>query len=141
MQRKGGWKKYIGDKAFYKMVLTVSLPMIIQNGFTNFVSLLDNIMVGRIGTEQMSGVAIANQLFMVFNITIFGGVSGASIFGAQYHGLGDREGVRNTFRFKLILSMVLTAAALVLFYCDVLPPLIEVGASRSSTLMSTVSTS
>lgn len=116
MQRKGGWKKYIGDKAFYKMVLTISLPMIIQNGFTNFVSLLDNIMVGRIGTEQMSGVAIANQLFMVFNITIFGGVSGASIFGAQYHGLGDREGVRNTFRFKLILSMVLTAAALVLFY-------------------------
>ncbi len=116
MQRERGWKKYIGDKAFYKMVLTISLPMIIQNGFTNFVSLLDNIMVGRIGTEQMSGVAIANQLFMVFNITIFGGVSGASIFGAQYHGLGDKEGVRNTFRFKLILSMILTVAAITLFY-------------------------
>ena len=116
MQRKRRWKKYIGDKAFYKMVLTISLPMIIQNGFTNFVSLLDNIMVGRIGTEQMSGVAIGNQLFMVLNITIFFGVSGASIFGAQYHGLGDREGVRNTFRFKLILSMILTAAAIALFY-------------------------
>lgn len=116
MQRERGWKKYIGDKAFYKMVLTISLPMIIQNGFTNFVSLLDNIMVGRIGTEQMSGVAIANQLFMVFNITIFGGVSGASIFGAQYHGLGDKEGVRNTFRFKLMLSMILTATAITLFY-------------------------
>lgn len=108
-------KKYFGDRAFYKMVLAISLPMIIQNGFTNFVSLLDNIMVGRIGTEQMSGVAIANQLFMVFNITIFGGVSGASIFGAQYHGLGDKEGVRNTFRFKLILSMALTGIAIVLF--------------------------
>lgn len=108
-------RKYIGDRAFYKMVLSVSLPMIIQNGFTNFVSLLDNIMVGRIGTEQMSGVAIANQLFMVFNITIFGGVSGASIFGAQYHGLGDKEGVRNTFRFKLLLSLALTAVAIALF--------------------------
>ncbi len=115
MHAESRLKKYFGDKAFYKMVLAISLPMIIQNGFTNFVSLLDNIMVGRIGTEQMSGVAIANQLFMVFNITIFGGVSGASIFGAQYHGLGDKEGVRNTFRFKLILSLVLTAVATLLF--------------------------
>lgn len=115
MREGSRWRKYIGDKGFYKMILVISLPMIIQNGFTNFVSLLDNIMVGRIGTEQMSGVAIANQLFMVFNITIFGGVSGASIYGAQYHGLGDKEGVRNAFRFKLILSAFLTLAAIGLF--------------------------
>ncbi len=108
-------KKYIGDKAFYKMVLAITIPMIIQNGFTNFVSLLDNIMVGRIGTEQMSGVAIANQLMLVFNITIFGAVSGASIFGAQYYGMGDREGVRNTFRFKLVISSLLAAVAVAVF--------------------------
>lgn len=108
-------KKYIGDKAFYKMVLAIAIPMIIQNGFTNFVSLLDNIMVGRIGTEQMSGVAIANQLMLVFNITIFGAVSGASIFGAQYYGMGDREGVRNTFRFKLVISSLLAAVAVAVF--------------------------
>lgn len=108
-------KKYIGDKAFYKMVLAVAVPMMIQNGFSNFVSLLDNIMVGRIGTEQMSGVAIANQLLLVFYITIFGAVSGASIFGAQYYGLGDKEGVRNTFRFKLVLTTILAFLAMLLF--------------------------
>ncbi len=79
-------RKYIGDRKFYRMVLAVAVPIMIQNGITNFVSLLDNIMVGRIGTEQMSGVAIVNQLMFVFNICIFGGVSGAGIFTAQYHG-------------------------------------------------------
>ena len=70
-------KKYIGNKAFYKMVLAVAVPIMIQNGITNLVSLLDNLMVGRIGMEEMSGVAIVNQLIMVFNLCIFGGISGA----------------------------------------------------------------
>ena len=82
-------KKFIGNKAFYKMVLAVAVPIMIQNGITNLVSLLDNLMVGRIGMEEMSGVAIVNQLIMVFNLCIFGGVSGAGIFTAQYFGQKD----------------------------------------------------
>ena len=73
-------KKYIGDRAFYHMVLLLVIPMIVQKGVTNFVSLLDNIMVGKLGTEQVAGVAIANQLIFVFNLCIFGAVSGAGIF-------------------------------------------------------------
>ena len=57
--------KFIGDRNFYKMVLAIAVPIMIQNGITNFVSLLDNIMIGQIGTEQMSGVAIVNQLLFV----------------------------------------------------------------------------
>ena len=76
--------KFIGDKAFYKHTLAIAVPIMIQNGITNFVNLLDNIMVGRIGTEQMSGVAIVNQLVMIYFLCIFGGVAGAGIFTAQY---------------------------------------------------------
>ena len=94
-------RKFIGNKRFYLMVLGVAMPIMIQNGITNFVSLLDNIMVGQVGTEQMSGVAIVNQLLFIYNLCIFGGVSGAGIFTAQYFGQGNDEGVRNTFRFKL----------------------------------------
>ncbi len=97
----------IGDRKFYKMVLLVAVPIMIQNGITNFVSLLDNIMVGRVGTEQMSGVAIVNQLIVVFNVCIFGCVSGAGIFGAQFYGKGDHKGVRNAFRFKLLTGSIL----------------------------------
>ena len=93
-------RRYIGDRHFYKMLLAIVVPIIIQNGITNFVSLLDNLMVGRIGTEQMSGVAIVNQLIFVFNLCIFGAVSGAGIFTAQFFGHGDHEGVRNTFRLN-----------------------------------------
>ena len=77
-------RKFIGNKRFYLMVLGVAMPIMIQNGITNFVSLLDNIMVGQVGTEQMSGVAIVNQLLFIYNLCIFGGVSGAGIFTAQY---------------------------------------------------------
>lgn len=108
-------KKYIGDKKFYLMVLSVAVPIMIQNGITNFVSLLDNIMVGQVGTEQMSGVAIVNQLLFVFNICIFGGVSGAGIFTAQYYGSGDHKGIRDTFRMKLYISFGITAIGLLVF--------------------------
>ena len=103
------------NKAFLKSVLLIAVPIMIQNGFTNFVNLLDNIMVGRLGTEPMSGVAIVNQLIFVFALCIFGGFSGAGIFTAQYFGKDDAEGIRNTFRFKLILGAILTAVAVTVF--------------------------
>ena len=104
-----------GDKAFYLMVLSIALPIAIQNGITNFVNLLDNLMVGRIGTEEMSGVSIANQLVFVFNLCIFGTVSGSGIFGAQFFGKKDDEGVRTTTRFKIVAGFVITCIASFVF--------------------------
>ena len=98
-------KKFIGDKAFYHKVMSITIPILIQNVITNFVSLLDNLMVGRLGTEPMSGVAIVNQLLFIFNLCIFGGLAGAGIFTAQYYGKNDHEGVRNTFRAKLYIAL------------------------------------
>ena len=107
--------KFIGDRAFYRRVLAISLPMIIQNGVTNLVSLLDNIMVGTVSTEAMSGVSIINQFVFVFNLLIFGAVSAAGLFTAQYHGMGDEKGVRYTFRFKLIMNLSAAVLATVFF--------------------------
>lgn len=107
-------RKFIGTKEFYIYVLGIAVPMIVQNAITSFVSFLDNIMVGQIGTEQMSGVAIVNQLIFVFNICIFGGVSGAGIFGTQFFGKGDYEGQKYTFRFKIYACTAITAIALLL---------------------------
>lgn len=116
-------KKYIGNKQFYKAALAIALPIMLQNGITNFVSMLDNIMIGQIGTPQMTGVAVANQLVFVFYLAIFGALSGAGIFGAQFHGKGDTEGVRNSFRFKLMISALLVligTAVLLLFGKDLI---------------------
>lgn len=109
-------RKFIGDKAFYKMVLLVAVPIMVQNGITNFVGLLDNIMVGRVGTEQMSGVAIVNQLLMIYNLSIFGAISGAGIFGAQFFGCKDHKGVRHIFRFKIYACLIITLISVGILY-------------------------
>lgn len=113
-------KTFIGDRRFYGAVLAIIVPIIIQNSISNFVNLLDNIMVGSLGTAQMSGVAIANQLLFVFNLCVFGGLSGPGIFGAQFFGAKDMEGFRNTFRIKLWmgLSIILIALGIFIFFGD-----------------------
>lgn len=110
-----GIRKFIGDKKFYKTVFMIAVPIMIQNGITNFVALLDNIMVGQIGTEQMSGTAIVNQLLFVFNLCIFGILSGPGIFGAQFFGKGSSEGVRHTFRYKIIASLAVLVLGVMIF--------------------------
>ena len=108
-------RKYIGDRNFYKRYIALALPMIIQNAVTNLVSFLDNIMVEQLGTEQMSGVAIVNQLIFVYNLAVFGAVSAASIFGAQYFGKGNHKGHMYSFRFKLYAALAVTALTILLF--------------------------
>ena len=110
-------KRYIGDRAFYSRILAVALPIIIQNAITNFVALLDNIMVGQLSTAQISGVTIVNNnLMFIFNICMFGAAAGAGIFTTQFRGSGDNEGIRYTLRFKVILCAVLAVIAGFAFY-------------------------
>ena len=109
------FKKYFGDKNFYKMVMSVAVPIMIQNFITNFVSMLDNLMVGSLGTEQMSGVSIVNQLIFVFNLAVFGALSGAGIFTAQFFGKNDPDGIRYTIRYKVIVTLLLFGVAIFIF--------------------------
>lgn len=84
----------------YKRALVLAVPMMIQNGITNAVGLVDNVMVGSLGTESMTAVSIAGQLFFVFFLAIFGGLSGPGIYSTQYFGQGNIEGVKDVFRLK-----------------------------------------
>ena len=107
--------RLIGDRAFYKSVLVLLIPIVIQQFISSFVSLLDNVMVGSLGREAISAASIANQVMMVFNLAIFGGLSGASIFGAQFFGKGDMDGMRHTFRFKMYFAVLCSAAAVAVY--------------------------
>ena len=115
--------RYFGNRTFYRHVLSIMLPIVLQQGITNLVSLLDNIMVGQVGTEQMSGVAISNQLLFVFQLCVFGSLSGAGIFCAQYFGKGDQEKVRSVFRYKVLSTILITVLAIAIF-CLLGSPLI-----------------
>lgn len=114
-------RSLIGDKAFYRRVLMVALPIIFQNLITNLVSLVDNIMVGQLSTGQISAVTIANNnLLFIFNLCLFGGAAGAGIFTTQFYGSQDMEGIRHTFRFKMLICLVLTVlgAGVFFFFSD-----------------------
>lgn len=108
-------RSLIGDKAFYKMVFLIAIPIMLQNALTNVVGLLDNVMVGQLGTNEMSGVSIANNLLFVFIIVCFGAVSGAGIFSAQYFGKGDMKGMGASFRVKLYICGIVTIGAILIF--------------------------
>ncbi len=100
---------------YFRRMLVVAVPIMIQSGVTNFVSMLDNIMVGQVGTLEMSGVSIVNQLMVVFNLCIFGAMSGAGIFTAQFYGKKDDAGVKNTMQYKLMFALLLTAVGIAAF--------------------------
>lgn len=108
-------KKYIGDRKFYGDILKLTIPIMVQNAISNFVGLLDNLMIGRLGTNALSGVSIANQMMFIYYLLLFGATAGAGIFTAQYHGMKDVDGVRETFRFKIILNLILSGIAAVIF--------------------------
>jgi putative MATE family efflux protein len=109
------FNKIIGNRAFYRRAMAVTLPIMLQNVVTNFVSLLDNIMVGQTGTASMSGVAVVGQLFFVFYLMIFGTVSGPGIFCAQFWGAGDKAGFKSAFRYKLNSAVAVCLACMALY--------------------------
>ena len=131
-------KRYIGNRAFYKRVFQIAMPIIIQNGITNFVSLLDNIMVGQVGTLPMSGVSIVNQLIFVFNLCIFGALSGAIITERVYlvPGAGNLLTTAiNTYDNGVIVGLTLfysTLSILSIIFGDILMALVDPRISFSS---------
>ncbi len=103
------------ERSVYKKALTLAVPMMIQNGITNAVSLVDNLMVGSLGTESMTAVSIVGQLIFVFFLAVFGGLSGPGIYGAQYFGQGNKKGFQNVFRLKLWITAVIVLVGMTVF--------------------------
>lgn len=94
------------NRHLYRRALKLAVPMMIQNGITNMVTLIDNVMVGSLGTEAITAVSIVGQLIFVFNLAVFGGLSGPGIYGAQYYGQGNEEGFKNTVRIKHWIGVI-----------------------------------
>lgn len=103
------------QKSTYQRALSLALPMMIQNGITNAVSLVDNVMVGSLGTESLTGVSIVGQLIFVFNLAIFGALSGPGIYGAQFYGKDSKEGFHASFRMKYLISVFCLVCGLLVF--------------------------
>lgn len=108
--------KYFGDKKFYKNIMILAIPIIIQQLITGFVNMLDNIMVGQTGTLAMSGVSVANQLIVIFNLAVFGLISAASIFAAQFAGKEDYKNVKSCIYYNLFTGLIVSFISILIFW-------------------------
>jgi len=109
------YKQFIGNKTFYKTLITVALPLVLQQLITTSVQLVDNVMVGKLGEQAIASVSVVNQLYFIVILVTFGAMGGAGIFSAQYFGSKDYEKLKQTFRFKLIIGFLVALLSFVLF--------------------------
>jgi len=100
-------KRFFGNKAFYKSIFLITLPLVLQQILINVVNLADNVMVGQLRQEEMNGVYIASQIMFVCTLGLFGSIEGSSIFFAQYFGGKDEAHMRFVFKFKCVAALII----------------------------------
>lgn len=103
-------KDYLGPLSFYRVALSLALPVMAQNLIQSMVSLIDNFMVAGLGDVKMSGVNIAGQINFVFYVLLTTLCASGGIFMSQYNGAKDAAGMRQAFRFKIIITLAASIA-------------------------------
>ena len=98
-------RRLFGPGSFYKSALAIAVPIMLQQMIQSLVSLVDNFMVAGLGDVSMSGVNVAGQILFVFMVFLNTVCMTGGIFMTQFFGAGDREGMGQAFRFKLVMGL------------------------------------
>lgn len=106
-------KRYFGTKEFYRSVLTIAFPIVGQQFITTFVSLIDNIMIGSVGNIALTSVTVANQIYLIFNSTLFGICGAAGIYIAQYYGAKQNKKCQETLNINFMASILVAILFLI----------------------------
>ncbi len=93
------------DKALYRTIATIAIPITLQNLINFSVNMTDTVMLGFMGQTQLSASALANQPYFVFTLLLFGITSGASVLTAQYWGKGDTDAINRITNIALKVSI------------------------------------
>ena len=104
------------DKTFLSKFIKIALPVMLSGFVTFLVSFLDNIMVGTVSNEAVSGVYAANQVTYLYNLAIFGLLEGAGVFIQQFTGKKDYDRIRDCYRFKIISSFIFLLIIIPIIY-------------------------
>lgn len=100
-------KKFIGDKTFYITVLTVAIPLMLQQLIISSVNLIDNLMVGQLGDYAIGAVGTVNRVYIIIFYGINGLVAACSIYIAQYFGAKNKGKMQESFLISLLISFLL----------------------------------
>ena len=122
-------KKFFGNKVFYITTLSIALPIMAQQFVTSFVNLIDNIMIGSVGSLALTSVTVANRIYLIFNSTLFGICGAAGIFIAQYHGAHNKEKCQKILNINIVLSLII-ACLFVVALLTIPQQLVEIFSSQ-----------
>lgn len=98
-------KIILKDKSFLRKTLTITIPIVLQNLLNNLLNLVDTLMIGKLGETQIAAVGLANKVFFVFSLLMFGVCSGSGILAAQYWGKRELMNIRRVLRISLIIGV------------------------------------
>ena len=97
--------RLLGDRTFYAAVMQIAVPIAAQQLVMNALNAVDVLMIGQLGEQAVAAVGLANQMFFLLSIFLFGVGSGSAIFSAQFWGRGDVANVRRVLGLALVLGV------------------------------------
>lgn len=101
------------DGIFLKKAVRIALPVAMQGMLNTIVNLVDTMMIGALGATAIAAVGLANKVFFVFTLLVFGIVSGSGVLAAQYWGNGDIKNIKKVVGLALTLAVAASIAFLV----------------------------
>lgn len=104
----------MNNKQFYKTFILISIPMGLQNLLTTMVNLVDNLMIGRLGDVAVAAVGLANKVFFIYTLVVFGLCSGATAFVSQFWGKGDLKGIKRVLFINTVVSATISVICFLL---------------------------
>jgi putative MATE family efflux protein len=101
-------KDYKNNKKFYKNLLIITLPIVLQNLIASSLNMLDTMMIGKVGEIELASVGIANQYYFLFTLFIMGISSGCGVLIAQLWGKNDKENIKKVLSKSLTVSLLIS---------------------------------
>lgn len=102
---RNGYKNIVEDKTFTKKCVNIAIPIAAQGLLNTLLNLVDTLMIGKLGVTTIAAVGLANKVFFVFSLLIFGIVSGSGILTAQYWGKQEIANIKRVLGISLIMGV------------------------------------
>ena len=95
------------DKKFYKILVSLCIPIIVQNLISTSVNIIDTVMISSLGEASVASIGVANQFFFLFNMTMSGLTGGAGLFISQFFGKNDTKNIKKITSLSVFLGVLL----------------------------------
>ncbi|XVG95468.1 MATE family efflux transporter [Eubacteriales bacterium KG127] len=103
-------------KIYYVKLLKIGIPVVLQNFIVIGLNLIDTLMIGKIGENQLAAIGAANQIYFIFSVSLFGFLSGAAVYTTQFYGAGKREGIQKMIGISFMCAALFSICIMLISF-------------------------